>query len=143
MAVIRSNVIVSPSADKVTEEQLNSVILEPGIYVLDSSKTIDGLTSSRWTVIAIANNNAANPHCYTQIWMPAQAGMSDANQMMFMRTLNANGNGYTDFTTMVNKQYITNTAAINKASYPMEIYAQNTQPTAAAGKTIIWIDTAS
>ena len=39
--------------------------------------------------------------------------------------------------------YFTDNAAVNKTSYPMEIYAQNTQPSAAAGKTIIWIDTSN
>ena len=58
---------------------------------------------------------------------------------MYVRTINSAGTGFGSFTTMVNKQ----NGAVNKTSYPMEIYAQTSQPTAASGKTIVWIDTDS
>ena len=139
MAVIRNDVIVAPSVDILTDTELASTTLEPGIYTLNASKTIEGQASSRWTVIAIANNSGSTPLCYTQLWLPAQNDLSGANQNIYMRTINASGTGYGSFTKFTNA----NNGVINQTSYPTEIYIQNTQPTTASGKNIIWIDTSS
>ena len=137
MSVIRDNVIVAPGVDTVTEAELNTTTIEPGIYTLASSKTINGQTSSRWTVICLANNSGSTPVCYTQIWVPSQNGQTGIR--IYIRTINSAGNGYSAFATMTNSTDAVN----NKTSYPTEIYIQSTQPTAVAGKNIIWIDTSS
>ena len=66
-----------------------------------------------------------------------------ANQNIYVRTINAAGTGYGNFTTFVNKDYLNTNAAVNKTGNPLEIYAQNSSPTPVAGKNIIWIDTSS
>ena len=136
MAVIRNDVIVSPSVDTLTDNELASTTLEPGIYTLATSKTIDGQTSSRWTVIALASNSGSAPVCYTQLWLPAQNNISDGDQNIYMRTINTAGTGYGNFTKFTN----TTSGIVNQTSYPTELYIQSAQPTAVQGKNIIWID---
>lgn len=137
MAVIRDDVIVSPSVDIITLTEANSVTLEPGIYTINESVTINGLTNTRWTVICIGNNVGSAPVCYTQLWMPSAAG--ETTNTIYMRTINSAGTGYSNFKTLTNSD----NAVVNQTSYPTEIYVQTTQPTAVAGKNIIWIDTSS
>lgn len=139
MAVIRDNVIVAPSVDTMTELELNSTTIEPGIYTLATSKTINGQTSSRWTVICLASNSGSAPVCYSQIWIPAENNTATTASRMYVRVLDTAGTGYNGFATMVND----NDAINNKTSYPTEIYIQNAQPTPVQGKNIIWIDTSS
>lgn len=136
MAVIRNDVIVAPSVDILTDTELASTTLEPGIYTLNASKTIEGQASSRWTVIALSNNVGSAPVCYTQLWLPAQNGIFGANQNVYIRTINSAGTGFGAFTKLVN----VNNGVINQTSYPTEIYIQSSQPTATAGKNIIWVD---
>lgn len=139
MAIIRDDVIVSPSVDILTDTELSSTTLEPGIYTLNASKTIEGQTSSRWTIICIGNNVGSEPVCYTQLWLPAQNNISGIDQNIYVRTINTAGTGYGAFTKFVS----TNTGIVNKTSYPTEIYIQSTAPSVASGKNIIWIDTSS
>ena len=149
MAVIKNDTIVAPTSELInpndpdytgtmTLSDLDSVILEPGFYLVKASKTINGQTESIWNVTCIGDNVASNPVCYMQIWVPASSsGLTTANQNIYVRTINSAGTGFGNFTTFIS----TDTGAVNKTSYPMEIYAQTTQPTAQVGKTIIWIDT--
>lgn len=137
MAVIRDDVIVAPGVDILTDAQLTTTTLEPGIYTLNASKTIEGQTSSRWTVICIGNNVGSAPVCYSQIWLPAQSNISGSDQNIYMRTINSAGTGFGNFTKFVSA----NTGVVNQTSYPLEIYAQTSAPTTSSGKNIIWIDT--
>lgn len=139
MSVIRDNVIVAPGVDTVTEAELNTTTIEPGIYTLAANKTINGQASSRWTVICLANNSGSTPVCYSQIWIPSQNNVAQKASRIYVRVINSAGTGYNGFATMVNDSDAVN----NKTSYPTEIYIQSTQPTAVAGKNIIWIDTSS
>ena len=136
MAVIRNDVIVAPSVDTLTDTELASTTLEPGIYTLNASKTIEGQTSTRWTVIAIASNVGSDPVCYTQLWLPAQNNISGGDQNIYMRTINTAGTAYGNFTKFTN----TTSGIVNQTSYPTELYIQSAQPTVAQGKNIIWID---
>lgn len=138
MAVIRDNVIVSPSVDTITETELNNPVIEPGIYTLNSSKTIEGQTSSRWTVICLANNDATSPTCYTQLWIPAQNNLSGTDQKIYIRTINSAGTGYGAFTVVGSE---TTNAVENTSGNPTEICIQSVAPTAESGKNKIWIDT--
>lgn len=140
MALIKDGVIVAPTIDNLTTADMDTTLLEPGFYVVTGSKTIDGQTASIWNVICFTSTDASNPKCYGQIWFPAStSGLTPQLQNIYIRTINSAGTGYGSFTTMMSKH----TAAVNKTSYPMELYAQTSQPTASAGKTIIWIDTDS
>ena len=142
MALISNDTIVAPTVDSVTSNSMDSTTLEPGLYLISESRTINGQTASIWNVTCVGNCNASSPTCYMQIWVPASStGLTEINQNIYVRTINSAGTGFGNFTTFVNKEYFTETAAVNKTSYPMEIYAQTTQPSAQAGKTIIWIDT--
>ena len=107
------------------------------------SKTILGQSASRWTVIALANNSGSTPVCYKQVWLPADANLTGANQKMYTRTIDTAGTGFTAFTALVTSEELSSSAIKNQTSYPTEIYIQNTQPTPESGKNIIWIDTSS
>ena len=139
MAIIRDGTIVSPGVDTMTSSDLDNPIIEPGIYTLASSKTILGQTSSRWTIICLASNDASNPVCYTQLWIPAQNNLTGANQNLYVRTINTAGTGFGEFTAISNS----GTAINNSTSYPTELYIQSSAPTTASGKNIIWIDTST
>lgn len=155
MAVINSGIIVSPTVEfgnptdpdfggSLTLNDLDSTLLEPGFYTIKASKTIDGQTASIWNVTCLGDNTASSPKCYMQIWIPASdTGLTAENQNIYVRTINAAGTGFGSFTTFVNKEYLNTNGAINKTGNQLEIYAQNSQPTATAGKTIIWIDTSN
>ena len=145
MAVIRDGVVVSPSVDTIDDSTFfDSTTIEPGIYTLIASKTIDDITATTWSVICLATEDATGPLCYTQIWAPASlTGLSVAQQKLFIRSVNNNGTGFGDFTTLVNKDYVANNTLVNKTSYPTELYIQNNRPSAVSGKTIVWIDTSS
>ena len=144
MALIKNGAIVSPTVDTLPVADMESVTLEPGLYYVTGSKTIDSQTESIWNVTCIGTITASNPVCYMQVWVPASSsGLTQANQNMYVRTINSAGTGYGSFTTFVNKEYLNTNGAINKTGNPLEIYAQNTQPSATAGKTIIWIDTSN
>ena len=139
MAVIRDEIIVSPAVDIVTDAELANPVIEPGIYTLNTSKTILGQMSARWTVICLGNNNAKTPTCYSQLWLPAENNLADANQNIYMRTINTAGTAFGSFTKFMNN----GNGIINESSLPTELYIQNSQPTPTAGKNIIWIDTSS
>lgn len=140
MAVIREDVIVSPSVDTMSDLELSSTVIEPGIYTLNASKTILGQTSTRWTVICLANNDALSPECYTQLWIPAQSNLSGADQKIYIRTIDSLGTGYGSFTAVGSG---TSNAVENESSYPAELYIQGIAPTTEVGKNKIWIDTSS
>ena len=139
MSVIRDDIIISPSVDTTTDAALSSPTIEPGIYTLASSKTILGQTSTRWTIICLASNDATSPVCYTQLWIPAQNNLTGANQNLYVRTINTAGTGFGDFTAIANS----GTAINNETSFPTELYIQSSAPTTASGKNIIWIDTST
>lgn len=144
MALISDDTIVSPTVDELSLAGSDSVKLEPGFYLVNASKTIDGQTASIWNVTCIGDTAARNPKCYMQVWIPAStSGLTVANQNIYVRTINAAGTGYGNFTTFVNKEYLNTNAAVNKTGNPLEIYAQNSSPTPVAGKNIIWIDTSN
>jgi len=155
MSLINSGVIASPAIEfgdpndpnfsgTLTLSTMESVTLEPGFYIIKDSKTIDGQTADIWNVTCLGNNDASNPVCYMQVWIPASStGLTVANQNIYVRTINSAGTGYGNFTTFVNKDFLTDNAAMNKTGNPLEIYAQNSSPTPVVGKNIIWIDTSS
>lgn len=145
MAVIRDSIIVAPSVDTIDDATFfDSTTIEPGIYTLIDTKTIDGFTNNLWTIICLATEDATGPLCYTQIWMPASLnGLTQVQQNMYVRSIASGSATFGSFTTMVNKDYLTNNTLVNKTSYPTELYIQSNQPTAVAGKTIVWIDTSS
>jgi hypothetical protein len=145
MAVIRDGIVISPSVDTIDDATFfDSTTIEPGIYTLIASKTIDSLTASTWSVICLSTEDATGPLCYTQLWMPSSlSGLSVAQQKVFIRSVNNNGTGFGDFTTLVNKDYVASNTLVNKTSYPTELYIQNNRPSAVSGKTIVWIDTSS
>lgn len=140
MAVIRDDIIVSPSVDTVSDSELSSTTIEPGIYTLNDSKTILGQTSTRWTVICLANNDAASPLCYTQLWIPAENNLSGADQKIYIRTIDTAGTGFGTFTAVGSG---VSNAVENESSYPTEIYIQSVAPTTEVGVNKIWIDTSS
>ena len=134
MAVIRNNVIVSPSAGPLTLAEVDGTTLEPGVYFVNAERTINGFMSSQWTVICAGTDSGTNPICYTQIWIPA---VPAEPLTMYIRSRNGPGTGYTSYTTLSNQT----DALVNKTSYPTEVYIQATQPTPVVGKNIVWIDT--
>lgn len=138
MAVIRDDIIVSPSVDIMSAVDLDSTTLEPGMYVLNASKTILGQTSTRWTVICLSNNDGTSPECYTQLWIPAQNNLSGTDQAIYIRTIDTAGTGYGTFTAVGSS---VSNAVENASGNPTEIYIQSVAPTAEAGKNKIWIDT--
>ena len=145
MAVIREDTIVAPSVNtKNSATTLDSVTVEPGIYIVFASKTINNFTANKWTVICLADELASGPTCSAQIWIPAATGgTTQANQKMYLRTIASGGTGYGAFTTMVNENYFVANAIVNKSNNPAELYIQSTAPSTASGKNIIWIDTSS
>ena len=138
MAVIRNQVIVSPSVDTLTEAELNSLTIEPGTYLLTASKTIGDITSNRWAVQCLADNNALDPKCYVQLWMPASNGLADADHVIYVRTLNSAGTAWGNFSSISGGG--SGNAVENAASLPTSIYIQSQAPTPVAGTNIIWID---
>lgn len=144
MAVIKEGQFIAPSVNLVTTaNELDQVNLEPGIYTTTESKTIDSVTCNLWTVICLSSPDASTSTCYTQIWIPASGSITGANKTMFIRTLASGGSGYSAFTTLINKDYLTANALTNKSPNPAEVYIQTTQPAVASNKTIIWINTSS
>lgn len=145
MAVISEGVIVSPSVNSTnTTTQFDSVTIEPGIYLVTASKTINSFTSDQWTVICLSDENGYSPKCCSQIWIPAATtGTSIADQRIYIRTITSAGTGYGSFTKMINEEDLTSGTLVNKTNTPTELYIQNSAPATSANKTIIWIDTSS
>ena len=137
MAVIRNSVIVSPSVDTMTSAELDSITIEPGTYLLNSSKTIGDTTSSKWAIQCISDNDATSPTCYVQLWTPAENGLTDADHIIYVRTLNAAGTAWGNFSSISGGS---NNAVENESSYPTSIYIQSQAPTPVSGTNIIWID---
>lgn len=130
MAVAKGGLYVAPSYDTRSKTQLDSVVLESGLYQCSDSVTIDGITDTAWTVIAISNETQADIHCYSQIWISPSHP-----EKIFIRT-SASGNTYSAYKTYLDSANV----AQNKTSTPVEIYVQTTQPTVESGKTKIWIN---
>ena len=102
MAVAKNNILVAPSTDKKTLDQLDSVQIEAGLFYAKASKTINGVTADRWTVICISNETKLNLHCYTQIWIPSVSGSTNiAANRVFIRTAAEESTSYTSFTTVL------------------------------------------
>lgn len=146
MAVAQGKYIVSPSSDIKTKAELDSIKIESGLYYCTESVTINaenelgssiGVTSSRWTVICISNEQADKLACFTQIWIDS----STPRSMMFIRYANSSLNAFTDFSMLVTSDYLRENAVLNTHTEPVHIVVSDTQPTAETGITKIWIDT--
>lgn len=129
MAIIKRTTLISPSADTRTLSELNVIDIESGVYYCNEGCTINGVTSSLWTVVCISNNDMQNLHCYTQIWIPSTTGStSRASQVMFVRTSSTESTGYSSFSSTV------------VAGSNVKLEVSSSQPTLSEnGETKLWI----
>lgn len=146
MALAKEGVMIAPSTDGKTQAELNSVKLQSGMYncmdqveisYTDEFGKSQKLSSNLWTVFCISSNNLSNLLCYTQIWVCTACQTND----IFVRTLKTDATGYTEFSKLVDMQYLKDNIVINTHTEPVHVVVSNTQPTAEAGITKLWIDT--
>lgn len=146
MAVAQGTKFVAPSVDSKTVAQLNSTQVEAGLFHCSESVTISALdmfdnevsvTSNRWTVICISDENAITPKCYTQIWIDSNSVQS----VMFIRYLTKDATAFTTFSMIATTEYLREKTVLNTHNEPVHVVVSNTQPTAESGITKIWIDT--
>lgn len=102
MAVAKNNILIAPSTDKRTLEQLDSVGIESGFYYVKEFRTINSVTANIWTVICISSEVKNSLHCFTQIWIPGTTGSDNlTSNRVFVRTSAEDSSSYTPFTTVL------------------------------------------
>lgn len=127
MAIAKGGVILAPSNDIRTKAELDSVTVEAGIFHVSEEVTINGVTSSKWTVLCFSNELQQSIQCYSQLWISVQQNLKPR---LFIRTAIQGANDYSDFTSFVNCG----------TSSPVELYVGGTEPVAESGVTKLYID---
>ena len=130
MAVIKDSTFAAPSTDKRSLTELDSVVIESGVYFCEESRTILNTTSDRWTVSCISTNTKDTLHCFTQIWIPGHTNTEQKNRRLFIRTAGATDPTYSTFSTFIT----------SPTDSVVELYVGGTQPPVEAGITKIWFD---
>lgn len=131
MAVVKDNIFVAPSTDVRTLEQLDSTVIEAGIYHCIEEKTILNTTSDKWTVICLSNETQASLRCFSQIWLPAESNLLEHNRRMYIRTAGTTSDTYSPFSTYV----------ASATDEVVDMYFGGEEPDAEPGITKIWYNT--
>lgn len=149
MAVARGQVIIAPSTDVRTKDELNNIQIESGLFYCTESVTVQAIsetgsldvshTDTKWAVTCISTETQNNVHCLMQLWIPC----SGRPEYTFIRTSTLDSEEYSDFSVLATADYLKTHAITTNQSTPTKLMIQETQPAIESGKTIIWVDTSS
>lgn len=128
MAVVKDKVFVAPSTDIKTLEELDSLVIESGIFYCGEERDILGVTSDRWTVICLSNETQVGLRCYSQIWIPSHNNFNLPNRRLFIRTSGLTGSGYSDYSTFVS----------SATDSVVDMYFGGDEPEPERGITKVW-----